>query len=64
MHAPDKLFHAEDCALNAWLGIGVVVLDAIEQLAQAEVGVCLHTQHVFLRNRVNLPLIQRPLEVR
>ena len=39
---PDKLLEVKDGALDAGLRIGVVVLDAVQQLAQAPVAVRLH----------------------
>ena len=40
--APDELLQAEDGALDAGLRVRVVVLDAVQQLAQAPVRVRLH----------------------
>ena len=37
-HPPDQLLRVEHCALDAWLGVSVMVLDAIQQLAQAPAG--------------------------
>jgi hypothetical protein len=43
--APDELLDPEHCALYARLRVGVVVLDALQQLAQAPVAVSLHVKH-------------------
>jgi hypothetical protein len=47
--APDELLDPEHGALYAWLRVGVVVLDALQQLAQAPVAVSLHVKHDALR---------------
>ena len=43
--APYELLHAEDGALDARLRVRVVVLDALQQLAQAPVRVRLRARH-------------------
>ena len=40
--APDELFQVEHGALDAGLCVRVVVLDAVQQLAQAPVRIRLH----------------------
>ena len=42
---PDQLLQPKDSALDAWLRMCVVVLDAVQQLAQAPVGVRLRADH-------------------
>ncbi len=37
---------AEDSALDTGLGMGVVILDAVQQLAQAPIAVGLHRQQL------------------
>lgn len=45
-YPPDQLSEVEDSALNAGLGMGVVILDAVQQLAQAPIAVGLHRQQL------------------
>ena len=60
---PDQLFQLEDRALDAGLCIGVVILYAIQQLAQHPVGICLHCIHHFLRQRLNIPSFHGAIKV-
>ena len=48
---PDELLQAEDGALDARLRVRVVVLDALQQLAQAPVRVRLRARHRLRRAR-------------
>lgn len=41
---PDEFFEVEDCPLDSWLCEGVVVLNPVQQLAQAPVAICFHLQ--------------------
>ena len=43
--ASAELLRPEDGALNAGLGGGVVVVDVVQEAAEAPVGVCLGVHH-------------------
>ena len=53
---PDQLLQPEDGALDAGLRMRVVVLDAVQQLAQAPVRVRLRTDHHLQQGTAQSPL--------
>lgn len=65
--SPDKLLQPEDGALDAGLRMSVVVLDAVQQLAEAPVGVGLCPSHGLFRQlsrAVLAPALHGAIKVR